>query len=53
MPASRRRQTLFQLWLECEDSPDGVLARQAVEAAIRQRLPAGRPDGYGAESWGA
>ena len=45
VPASRRRQTLFQLWLECEDSPDGILARQAVEAAIRQRLPAGRPDG--------
>jgi hypothetical protein len=49
VPASRRRQTLFQLWVECEDTPAGAQARQAVEAAIRRSLPAGRPDGYGAD----
>jgi hypothetical protein len=49
VPASRRRQTLFQLWVECEDTPAGEQARQAVEAAIRRSLPAGRPDGYGAD----
>jgi hypothetical protein len=52
VPAARRRQTLFQLWLECEDSPGGAQARQAVEAAIRQHLPAGRPEAYGAEELG-
>jgi hypothetical protein len=51
VPAARRRQTLYQLWLECEDSPAGTLARQAVEAAIRQHLPAGR-DGYVPEELG-
>jgi hypothetical protein len=48
---ARRRQTLFQLWLECEDSPAGAQARDAVEAAIRQHLPAG-PKGYGPDELG-
>jgi hypothetical protein len=49
VPASRRRQTLFQLWLECEESEGGTLGRQAVEAAIRQHLPTGRPEAYSAD----
>ena len=46
VPAEQRRQTLFQLWLECEDSEAGDRARQAIEAAVRQHLPIGSRDAF-------
>jgi hypothetical protein len=46
LPAGERRQALFELWLECEDSPGGADARAAVEEAIRKHFPPRSPDAY-------
>jgi hypothetical protein len=42
----QRRRVLFDLWLECDDSPRGAPARAVIEAVIRERLPAGTPAAY-------
>lgn len=47
-PAQRRRE-IFELWDAAEEDGDGARARAAIEQWIRERLPAGGPDGYSSE----
>jgi hypothetical protein len=43
---SERRRLLFYRWLEMDDSPEGKQGAAIIESFIRQRLPAGSPDGF-------
>ena len=43
-----RRAALFTAWDECEEDRVGDEARAAVVDFIRDRLPSGSPDAFGA-----
>lgn len=45
-PAAQRRRALFRVWDDCSDDSAGGAARAAIEAFVRDRLPASSPDGF-------
>jgi hypothetical protein len=47
-PPAQRRGDLFELWLDCDESPRGAPARALVESIAGRSFPAGGPQGYSA-----
>jgi hypothetical protein len=43
---AERRQLLFELWDECDNTNSGREARASILAFIRRRLPLGGADAY-------
>jgi hypothetical protein len=51
-PLAERHRLIFELWQECEDSPDGARARAAIEDETRRQLPPGGPRAFSAGELG-
>jgi hypothetical protein len=49
LPVRALRQRIFALWDNASDDEVGAEARSVIEAFVRETIPAGSPDGFGAE----
>ena len=46
LPPRQRRQNLYELWAECDDSERGAPAREVVESAARRHFPPGSAQAF-------